>query len=508
MLILFCFSGPVAAETLPSTSYDLALSKGVHALGAGRYEEAARAFEMALSDKPGDTEAAYYLGMARRLLGRYTEAWELLTEVKTRQPGFLAVHLELGITAYHLGRYDVAASELLLAEAAEKESARKALNQYYLGLVFYKQEQFDKAAPRLLRAAGLSPELSASAHYLAGVALYRQGRTDEAKDSFEAAIRANPSTPAAESSRKFLDEMGGSGLKPRRWHLAATAAVQYDSNVILLPENTPTPTAISDESDVRSIGMLQARLRLFETGRFTGLADYSYYQSRHQDLGQFDVQNHDIGLTFGHAPSPRPYRFEFGYALSDAFVDGENYLRTQTGRWMMEVERKPSRQTRLEYRYQNKDFLESDLFPGNEERTGINHAVGISGRHFLSDRKGNVHWGYTYDRDITRGEDWDYQGHFINLGLELSAERLGGWADLILEAHGGLRRYDNPNSFSTETPRQEREDTEQIYTATVSRAMTRCFSGSVQYLYNKNVSNIEAFEYIREIVSVSLMFAF
>jgi hypothetical protein len=189
-------------------------------------------------------------------------------------------------------------------------------------------------------------------------------------------------------------------------------------------------------------------------------------------------------------------------------VDGENYLRTQTGRWTMEVERKPSRQARLEYRYQNKDFLESDVFPGNEERTGINHAVGISGRHFFSGRKGNVRWGYTYDRDLTRGEDWDYQGHFIILGLELPAERLGGWADLILEANGGLRRYDNPNSFSTETPQQEREDTEQIYTATVSRAMTRYFSGSVQYLYNKNVSNIEAFEYVREIISVSLTAAF
>ena len=164
----------------------------------------------------------------------------------------------------------------------------------------------------------------------------------------------------------------------------------------------------------------------------------------------------------------------------------------------------PARLTDLRYRYQNKDFRESDRFLNNDDRTGINHAVGLSRYWFFAKKKGNLHGGYTYDQDYTRGDDWDYQGHQFRLGATLPPFFL----QPSLEAEVTLRRYNNPNSLSPETPREEREDTIQVYTLTLQRWFTPWLSGTVQYLYNNNTSNIEAYDYDRQIVSVSVTTTF
>ena len=112
--------------------------------------------------------------------------------------------------------------------------------------------------------------------------------------------------------------------------------------------------------------------------------------------------------------------------------------------------------------------------------------------------------GYTFDQDSTSGNDWDYQGHRLDLGLRLPASVTGGWVEPSLKAELTLRFYENPNSRSTKAPPEKREDTIQTYTLVLSRTLTKWLSGSVQYLYNNNASNIRAYRYDRQIVGFTL----
>lgn len=493
------------AQNLPSASYDLALSKGIHALNEKRYDEAQADFQEALRAKPGEVQATYYLGAAQRYSGQYETALESLKAAAQHDPSFQPVHFDLGVVAFHLERYEEALAELFKAESSEPESGtRQAMTQYYLGLTFQKLERFNEATSKLLRAAALSPELTSNAHYLAGVAFYRQGIWDEAEDAFKKVIQTVPGSPMASSSRMYLKEIEQSRPNAKAWRVAASLTAQYDSNVILLPGDAPLPQAISGKSDLRWVGMVEGILKVFENARWTGTAKYNLYQSWHQDLHAFNVQNHDLGLMILHRRPNRPYQFQFGYDFSDALLDSGEYLLTHTGSVTAGFSRNRSRLTEVHYRYRHKDFRASDLFPNNDRRTGINHAAGINQYWFFFEQKGNFHGGYTYDRDLTAGDDWDNRGHRFNLGVTLPPF----YVQPALEAELTLRKYDHSNSLSTKTPPEAREDTIQLYTLTFSRSFTGWLSGAVQYLYNINASKIGAYDYVRQIVSISVMATF
>lgn len=497
---------PAGSEEIPGQVYDLLMAKGVHAMNQGRFEEAGTLFKDVLKTKPRDFAASYRLGVALRSLGRYRPALEMLNTAAALDPAYQGVHLDLGITLYHLEQWEDAQTELLAAEAAEPPlGSRHGLTQYYLGLTHQKQQRYQEAAGRFLRAAALSRELEPNARYYAGVAFYRMGRLEEARDELETVLRIGASSPETESSRELLQSLEEGGPKEKRLSLSLSLGGQMDSNVILLPDGSPLPSGISDKSDLRMVGTFGAGFGLFRFARWDGDAGYHFYQSLHRDLDAFNVQSHDADLTLTHHPSSRPYRIAFLYRFSGALVDQESYLRSHAAGLTFDHSSTPSRLGRLEYRYRNKDVLESESFPGNENRTGINHSVGFARYWILSEKKSNVHAGYTYDRDITRGDDWDYQGHSLNFGVTLPPFGLPAgreWFQPSLEAEVTLKKYDHPNSFSNKTPPDQREDVIQIYTLTLRREFTPWLSASAQYLYNVNDSNIDAFDYDRRVVSV------
>lgn len=414
-----------------------------------------------------------------------------------------------GVHALNEGRYEEALKNLLEAESiAPPSDSQQAELQYDLGLTFFRLERFREAAPRFLRAAAQSPEREANARYFAGAAFYRQGLLEEARDELEKVGPAENSSAVAAPARELIGKIDAARPEGKRLTMKAGVGWQYDSNVVLLPDDAPIPSGISDKKDLRTVGTLQAGFQLIRSARWNGSLDYRFYRSWHQDLDPFNVQSHDLGVSMSHRPVPRPYRFEFLYRFSDARVDQDDYLRTHTAGWGMEVAADPARRTRLEYRYRNKDFIESDLFPDQGERTGINHAVGLSHDRFFAGNQGDIAISYAYDRDITRGDDWDYQGHRFHLGLIAPPAWIGGWAQAALEAEAVFRPYGNPNSLSNATPPEKRKDTIRTYTVTVSRSFTPRLSGAVQYLYNNNASNLDAFDYHRRIASVFVTAAY
>jgi hypothetical protein len=412
-----------------------------------------------------------------------------------------------GVQALNEGRYDDAVKDLLQAESLQPPSdPRQSDLQYDLGLALFRLERYRDAVPRFLRAAR-SPSLEAKAHYFAGLALVRQGRMAEARAELEKVGPGSDSSEVAAPAHELIQTISA-GPEKKRLSLKASIGLQYDSNVILLPDDASTPSGISNRRDYRAVGALQAGLQLIRSVRWDGGMDYHFYQSLHRDLDRYNIQIHDIGLKVIHQPSLRPYRFDFLYRFADVRVDQTDYLRSHTLGWGMDVLEGTTHRTRLEYRYRNKDFIQTELFPGQNERSGINHAVGLTQDYFFAGQQGDLSVGYTFDRDITRGDDWDYQGHRFLLGLIAPPAWIGGWAQPSVTAEAVVRPYGNSSSLSSATQPEKRKDTIQIYAVNVSRAITPRLSGTVQYLYNINASNLDAFAYHRQVASVYLTAAY
>jgi len=506
------FSSFSQAVDVPVEAYDLAFSKGIHALNEKRYEEASEAFREVLEAKGtsvSEVEGRYYLALSYRLSGRNREALKWLQSVLRLDPSLEALHFDLGMVYFQLSEYQNAIDELLKAERiGGQPRAIQASIQYHLGLSLMESKAFEKATTRFLRVAELIPEQGASIQYLLAVSFYRQGRFDEAKKAFKDVLGTSSNAMLLESSRRFLGAIAHNPQMKKPWVLAASLGLHYDDNVILLPEGSPLPVGISDQSDLRWVGRLRAGLKVFQSARTVGFARYNFYQSLHQDLDAFDAQSHNLSFTTKHALASQPYRFDFSYRFSHVSIDGESYLQLHTLRASLDFLSASARTTRIAYRYQDKDFLRLSAFPGSEARSGMNNALSLLQEWNLDEAGATVHGEYTYDEDNTVGKDWDYRGHSVKLGLSLPKSLFPAEIQPALGAAWGLQYYKNANSFSLGNSGRKREDRVQTYTINLSKSFAPRISGDFQYLYSRNNSNIRLFNYERQIVSLTMTYSY
>lgn len=145
-----------------------------------------------------EDEANYYLGLLRTTQGQPGEATVFLKEAsisKTLDPALRANALRLLFFNYRDGgELPRAANALLDLEQVSGRSALSVEDLNWLGAFFVSQEQPKQAMPYLTEAlletrrASLSEQ--GQAHYWQGRALYQLNRLNEAKASFEQAIKA------------------------------------------------------------------------------------------------------------------------------------------------------------------------------------------------------------------------------------------------------------------------------------------------------------------------------
>jgi len=103
-------------------------------------------------------------------------------------------------------RGDLQKAESLLAQLRSGHPGIFAVDES-LGLIYVKQEEFDKALP-LLKAATLEQPGSDAAHANLGAAYFRLGRNKEALSEFQTAAQINPKNAATQQSlgRLLMEE--------------------------------------------------------------------------------------------------------------------------------------------------------------------------------------------------------------------------------------------------------------------------------------------------------------
>jgi len=485
-------------SSAPSSLYDLFFTKALFHINQKKYQEAVEELQRVLSAKPNDLDASYYLGVALSRVGRNKEAEEVLQKVTTMDPHFEKVHDDFGVVEYDLGKYPEALREFGFAEKADPNDA---LIYYYQGLTYHQMKDYERSSSQFLRAVALAPELGLTAHYYAGVGYYRRGILLEAKNEFAEAVRIDPASPVAQSAREFLTQLEISEKKPKRWDLTISTAYQYDSNVILLAGGSALPAGISRQGDSRFLFNVRVGYRFLETQDWSLGAAYSLYQSLHIDLHSFNVQNHEAGVYFLYRQPWMQLRipYEFNYAL----VGGDTYLLSNAVTPTLTIPESSRTFTELQYSFTSNDFVNTPQFSNNNDRDGVNNRAGIAQSVVLNKTVRLLRILFDYDREFTGSsatqDDWAYQGFKITGDMGLSIP-MG--LKLSFEGYYYLQNYDNPNTYSPSL--EKRTDHIQAYTVTVSKTFDKWATLSLQYLYDRNGSNIAVFDYDRSIVSIIL----
>jgi len=407
---------------------------------------------IAQENKERDYEIALTKGQYDIELGDFTSAITHLKKALTIKPGDQAALVSLGI-AY--------------ARSGDPGRAKEVLEQ----------------------AVGADPTDARARYELAGV-LSQLGQQEQANSQMAAAAEM-AREPALRTAAQGYLVVPAEGEGRDRPSLRISGGLQYDSNVILSPDNPVTPPQ-GKQSDWRGVLVLEGVYPFLTTASRGMEAGYQFYQSLQSDLSDFNVQQHDLSMD-GHASLAENVLFDLRYDFRYSNVGGDHYSTSHVFTPVLTMILSPASRTDLHGAYESKRFFVTPLYPTLPEKNGSNISAGLSHAIMAGSRTG-ISFDYTFDQDRTTVSYWDYTGQNVLVNA------LTDWEDyrFFLSAAYRDRPYDGiPPGATT-----DRHDRIQEYSAGVSRKVGHDVTLSLSDFYTINGSNIPFYEYTRNIIGI------
>jgi|GEM_PF-5264714 len=392
-----------------------------------------------------------------------------------------------GMYLLNQGQYSES-EEMFHAALADRHNDAKAI--YYLGMVEGRQEKYAHAAARFLYAASLKPKWEATARYQAGLALYKQGAFEEARQQFLLVTQMTPHSYLGASADRFLIEPR-KNKSPGRWGFRWMTGYSYDDNVALEPSDGPF---LSENQDSRLTFLFNGDYQ-WGMNRPSGRIGYSFFKSLQKELDAFDIESHQPHLLLLHKGEVVSGRFDYNYLYMTA--GGAPYLRSHTVRPMASFLSVWGWTPNCFYQFQSKDFRDSSTFQSGASRDGINNMAGLSAEWVGGGKKFKTE--ASYEVENTRLDEWDYRGYRVatRASVQLPAAIQGGIGVDFFH-----RNY--PFKHPLLSLQQGRED--RLYTATarLSKSLFQGVDISAEIVHLRNNSNISLFENRRNISSLNL----
>lgn len=396
-------------------------------------------------------------------------------------------HIAKGIANIEAGRYTGAAEEFMVAL---KEKPGDYAATLYLGIAFSRSGD-KEAETTLKKALSMNPE-DPRVNLELGIYYYGRAVYDEADDYFENTVKLAPGTEFSLKAEGYLSRIKAGA---KRLTLMVLGGLQYDSNVILNPTDSPLPEGISGESDWKAVLQLNGRYNITSGGKGEASIGYTLYQSLHEKLSDYNITQHLIELKAGYSLSSA-INLNVSYTFEHINVGGRGYDDAHSITPSIIISEGGNFYTAIEYRYRDSHFKDSVFFEGNSERTGTNNMIGITQNIPLSAIV-TARAGYAHDEDSTRKDYWDYRGEKALAGLRFSI-----FGNVLTNLYG---EYYNKKYKGTDPSSGERRE-DKTYTATISatKPLSERYGITVGQLYMRNKSNITSYDYSRAITSVFL----
>jgi len=402
--------------------------------------------------------------------------------------------LARGILSLDQKEYQKAITDFKSALAVKPDDPPATL---YLGVALSKSGNEKEGETFLKKALTLDPQ-SPRANFELGVLYYHKGIYNEAKDFFETAKALSPGGELSGPADAYISEIAKRESEAKKeghknWALGLSVGEQYDSNVVLKPSDGALAEGISGKSDWRTVFYLDGRYTPLMKDNFSIDLTYSFYQSLQSKLDDFNVQQHLPGILISYAVM-KDVLLRLNYTFEFTTVDYETYLVSNSIQPVITIAEGKGFFTNLRYRYQQKDFKDTALFQTNSERDGGNNLFGIT-QYIQLHKAVLAGIGYAYDDDCADKTYWKYDGNAGDAYLRFDFGK--GWT-------GDLWGRYYRKHYKGEFPGAEskRKDITRTYSTNLTKSLHRNIGITAGYLYERNSSNISAFEYDRDIVTL------
>ena len=485
---------PAAAPAPAAAVVDYAL-RGIDQYRRGNYEEALEDLARARSADPGSSMLAYYQGATLKRMQQYKEALPPLRQAVTLQPAVKQAFLELADVYFVLDRNDAA---LHAIEVSEREGIEPAQTAFLKGLILAKKRQFAEAVLSFEKAKSLDAAYTGTADFQIASIYHREGKQSAARDLFASVAKADPESDVGQMAKQQADALSHRLETGKRFSASVSAQMLYDSNVMLKPDGGSSAVAITNESDMAAVVTARAEYDAPVPQPWTLKMQYALYVSSYQELKQFDIQSHTIGITPGTVIKGDPLNLLASYNMTK--VDGQSYLQAFMLAPVYVLSPSQEQQAHLMLRYQQKDFQYPVTLP-DENRDATEVAGGLSWYWLIAQQKGFLNVKVELNREDAVGRNWSYQG------VKASAGGLYPVTDALKLALG-LEAYRQDYKNTNSSFGVKRKDTTTTLTAQALYALTRSVDGHVQFVAMKDDSSIPVYAFTKNMVSIGVFARF
>jgi hypothetical protein len=365
----------------------------------------------------------------------------------------------------------------------------------------------EEAISQLRQLLRLDPEHVPTRYFLAQV-YANAGRIAEAVQGWEWVAGHSAGLPyrewAQEGLRRFRPVLGAPAV-PSRWFLTGAAGWEWDSNVLLKPEEKRLSSPGDRNADRFSLS-LQAGTHLVRERDRAVDATYTTRHSFHDDgLDEFNFISQELALAARQRAGTlagQPLWFSGRYDLQAGFLDED--LFSWSNRFTLGADSRLSPRTRTALTGQCalSNFGPDGSNPPQTSRDGVYSSVELAQYLYSADFRSYAVLSQAYTDARATGGNFERRGATTRLGAHLPLTRR-----IEADASVGFSwgRYPRFSSLST-LDLERRRDTDWDFYVALTRPLTPRLSGRLFYRLTDAGNRNDFFEYARHISGVQVLF--
>ncbi|MCX5705376.1 MAG: hypothetical protein NTZ92_04910 [Candidatus Omnitrophica bacterium] len=491
VVVLLLFPSLYAQNETLSPTMQRAIGQFKHE----NYDEALITLQQARKEDSKSTIAAYYLGLTYKKIQNYKDSLQPLRDAVTNEPKIAGALMELIDSLYQLG--DLEEAKKWIVEA-EKENVRSAQTSFIKGLVLMKGDQDDEAIAAFTKAKELEPALAQQCDYQIGIVYMKKKNFVDAKKIFKDTIVYNPASTMGGMARQYLDALDRREQVTKPFKFNFAVGWQYDDNVTLKPDDSTITTSVSGQSDSREVYAFNTEYNHTFNDTFSIRGMWQSYYSDQNKLSFYDMfsNNFIIQPNVNLKNSFLSFPFSYNYI----YVDSRSYLSTWSSSTVYNRMFGKENMAQGSFTYQKKDYRWSPS-TDDDDRGGNNFVGSLGWFLFYSKNLGYLNVRYTYNKEVTAGNNWDYYG---NRGTITALIPMFEKFNLTLSADALNQKFLNTNTAYL----TKRKDTVYTFAAILSYKILKDSEFQLQYTHVKDNCNISVYEYERNIYGAGFNFRF
>jgi hypothetical protein len=381
---------------------------------------------------------------------------------------------------------------------AEKENINPANIAFLKGMVLLKENKNKEAIDAFKRAKELDKSLEQASDFQVAMALAKDRRLKEARESLKAVITIDPASELASFAKEYENAFTRVIEEHRIWRFNIGIAYQFDDNVVAKPVAQIAGVDITGERDYGMLNTFRIDYVPFMDGPWSFNGQFSFAANTYHTTSTHDTIVPSISLIPGYNFTNGAVTFPLSY--SHVWLDDHEYMTVSSVRPTLNIMLFPGHIGQFSAGYTKRELVQAPINI-DEDRDGNVYSVSAGYLYPFSQGRGVFNIRYEYSKDEAQGKNWDNTGNRISAALLVPVT---GKVNLSVSGDMLLQHYENTHTaFGV----KRRDD---IYSgsAGIIWELAKNLNLNLQYSHTRADSNIAVYDYKRNVYMAGIEYSF